>query len=140
MKEHLVVQVVGRFLLPFILLYAFYIQLHGEVSAGGGFQAGVIFAAGFVLYCLISGSKKTRAVLSLDALRLLACAGVLLYGGTGVLCLLLGGNFLDYDVLARDPATGQRLGIMVVELGVGITVFSVMLMLFLLFVDRKASR
>lgn len=137
MKEHLVLRVIGHFLLPFILLYALYVQLHGEVSPGGGFQAGVIFAAAFVLYCLLSGLKKTQAIFSIDALRLLASCGVLIYAGTGVLCMALGGGFLDYDALSADPVHGQELGIMLVEFGVGVTVFSVMLLLFSLFVARR---
>ena len=137
LQDQLVLRVIIRFLIPFILLYALYVQLHGEYSPGGGFQAGVIFAAAFILYCLIYGLPKTQAVLSLDALRILSALGVLLYAGVGVVSVFMGGNFLDYDVLAHDPVEGQKLGILLVELGVGITVFSVMLMVFYLFVARR---
>lgn len=140
MKDHLVLKVVGAFLTPFILMFALYVQLHGEVSPGGGFQAGVIFAVVFVLFCLMQGLRKMQEILSLDALRVLAALGVLLYAGVGVYCAMQGANFLDYDVIdSHDPAHGQHLGIMLVELGVGITVFAVMLMLFSLFVARKEA-
>lgn len=139
MKDQLVLRVVSRFLIPFIIMYALYIQLHGEYSPGGGFQAGVIFASAFILFCLIHGLKKTLDIISLDMLRVSSAIGVLLYAGVGVVTLLMGGNFLDYSVLLSNPQSGQKLGILLVELGVGITVFSVMLLFFILFVQRKQS-
>ena len=43
----------------------------------------------------------------------------------GVVSLFLEGNFLDYNVLQNNPVQGQHLGILLVELGVGITVAAV---------------
>lgn len=137
MKDQLVLRVVSRFLIPFILMYALYIQFHGEYTPGGGFQAGVIFASAFILYCLIYGYEKTTNILSLDDLRILSAVGVLIYTGTGIIAMLMGNSFLGYNSLSSDPVEGQKYGIIAVEIGVGITVFSVMLMLFLLFVQRK---
>ena len=54
--------------------------------------------------------------------------------------MLLGGNFLDYNVLSHDPVHGQHLGILLVELGVGITVASVMISLFFKFSWRTAKQ
>ena len=70
------------------------------------------------------------------ALRVLAVLGVLLYGGVGVVTMVLGGNFLDYNVLAHDPVHGQHLGILLVELGVGLTVASTMLLIYYSFAGR----
>jgi multicomponent Na+:H+ antiporter subunit B len=137
MKDQLVLQVVTKFLIPFILMYGLYIQLHGEYSPGGGFQAGVVFAAAFIIYCLLYGIEKTKKIISKDALLRLCSVGVLTYAGVGVLTLLMGGSFLNYSVLLSDPVAGQKLGILVIELGVGITVFAVMLLIFYIFVERK---
>ena len=126
----MILQVISKLLIPFIILFAFYVQFHGDYGPGGGFQAGVIFAAGFILHGLIFGVKHTREILSPRALRFSMSIGVLLYLLTGVAGMLLGGNFLDYNVLAHDPLHGQHWGIFTVELGVGITVASVMLILF----------
>jgi len=136
-KEHLVLRVVVRFLTPFILMYALYVQFHGEYSPGGGFQAGVIFASAFIAYCLLYGLDKALDILSLDALRILSAIGVLLYSGVGVVTMLLGGNFLDYNVLHSSAVSGQQWGIILVELGVGITVFSVMLLVFYVFAGYR---
>jgi len=135
--DQVVLRLVAKALLPFILLYALYVQFHGDYGAGGGFQAGVIFATGFVLYDLIFGEGDTRLVVPPRLLARLAALGVLIYGGVGVYSLLAGKNFLDYSALAQDPVAGQHLGILLVELGVGITVFSVVLTIFYAFSGRR---
>lgn len=133
MGHHLVLQVIAKLLIPLILLFALYVQFHGDFGPGGGFQAGVIFASGFILYALIYGIENLRKVVPLDFLRILSSLGLLLYIGTGIAGLLLGGNFLDYNVLGSNPVAGQHLGILLIELGVGITVASVMLQMFYVF-------
>lgn len=139
MKEMLVIRVVGKFLLPYILLFALYIQAYGEQSPGGGFQAGVIFASGFMLYTLVWGSARLLKVVSIRELTCCACIGVLLYLGVGITSLFMGGNFLEYDVLARPAQLGEKIGVTLIEIGVGLTVFSVMLLIFILFVLRGSE-
>ena len=73
----------------------------------------------------------------LGVLEFFIALGLLLYGGVGVVSLLLGAEYLDYDVLAHDPVHGQHLGIFLIELGVGITVAAVMLTVFMAFAGRK---
>ncbi len=133
MQHHIVLQVVAKVLLPLILLYALYVQFHGDFGPGGGFQAGVLFAVGLILYGLIYGVDTLQRVISPDVLRTLMASGVLLYAGVGVLGIFMGGQYLDYGVLAQDPLQGQHWGIFFVELGVGITVASVMTSLFYAF-------
>ena len=133
MGHHLVLQVIAKLLIPLILLFALYVQFHGDFGPGGGFQAGVIFASGFILYALIYGIENLRKVVPLGFLRILSALGLMLYIGTGIAGLFLGGNFLDYNVLGSNPVAGQHLGILLIELGVGITVAAVMLMMFYIF-------
>ncbi len=133
MEHHIVLRVIAKFVIPMILLFALYVQFHGDYGPGGGFQAGVIFAVGFILHALIFGIDHTREVLHLQTLRISAALGLMLYLGTGIAGILMGGNFLDYSVLSADPVSGQLLGIFLIELGVGITVASVMLTLFYIF-------
>ncbi|MEM7250694.1 MAG: Na(+)/H(+) antiporter subunit B [Pseudomonadota bacterium] len=133
MQHHFVLRVCVAFLVPMILLFGLYVQFHGDYGPGGGFQAGVIFAAGLIFYGLVYGADNLRRVISPTVLRVVSASGVLLYAGVGVASLLLGGNYLDYDVLAADPVHGQHLGILLVELGVGITVASIMLAIFYCF-------
>ncbi len=136
MQRHLVLRVTTKLLMPFILLFALYVQFHGDYGPGGGFQAGVIFGAGFILYALVYGIDSAKRVAPAGALRLLISAGLLLYIGTGFAALALGGNFLDYGMLAQEPAHGQHLGIFLVELGVGVTVAATMVTVFFNFAGR----
>lgn len=137
-NKNLILRVVAKILIPFILLFALYVQFHGDFGPGGGFQAGVIFAAAFILYCLVFGLEVGSAVVSLSLLRVLSALGVLLYAGVGIAGLIRGGNFLDYSVLSHDPVAGQHLGILLIELGVGTTVAAVMIMIFFMFAERNS--
>jgi len=138
--DQVVLRSVVKVLLPLILLFGLYVQFHGDFGAGGGFQAGVIFATAFVLYDLVFGDGSARAVVPPGWLHRLAALGVLIYGGVGVYSLLAGRAFLDYSALAADPVHGQHLGVLLVELGVGIAVFSVVLLIFYAFAGRGHCR
>ena len=139
MKHDLVLRVIGKLLIPFILLFALYVQFHGDFGPGGGFQAGVIFAAGIVFYALIFGLDNARKVIPDRLVEAMLAAGVLLYLGVGLAGIFLGGNFLDYFVLDADPIHGQHRGIFWVEAGVAITVCGVMLKIFYMFASRGQS-
>ena len=137
MKRHVILRVIAKLLIPAIMLYALYVQFHGDYGPGGGFQAGVIFAAAYILYALIYGVETARQVIPQKVLQALIALGVLLYAGVGVAGIFLGGNFLDYNTLSHDPVHGQHLGILLIELGVGITVAAAMMMIFSIFAGRK---
>lgn len=137
MKEYLVLRIVTKLLIPFILLFALYVQFHGDFGPGGGFQAGVIFAAGFVLYAMVYGVAAAQRILPVGILRGAIAGGVLLYAGVGVVSMLLGDHYLNYSHLAHDMKEGQHIGILVIELGVGITVASVMMTVFFTFASWR---
>lgn len=136
MRHDLVLRVVAKLLLPFILLFALYVQFHGDFGPGGGFQAGVILAAAVIFHALIFGLADARRVVPEPLVESLMAIGVLIFAGVGVAGLLLGGNFLDYFVLDPNPVHGQHRGIFWVEVGVATTVSGVMLKIFYLFADR----
>ena len=137
MTDHTILRVVSKFVLPYVLLFALYVQFHGDYGPGGGFQAGVIFAAGFVLYGMIYGLTAVRRVAPERVIEILIAVGVLIFAGTGVLTMLRGGNFLEYGVLTPEyPSYGQHYGILVVELGVGVTVAAVIIAIYSTFAGR----
>ena len=136
LKEHKVLRIVAKIIIPFVILFALYVQFHGDFGPGGGFQAGVIAAAAFILYALVFGLPLTLEVVKPKFLQFMASAGVLLYASVGLVSMYKGGNFLDYNRLASDPVAGQHYGIIVIELGVGITVFAVMLSIFYAFASQ----
>jgi len=136
MKHNLILRVVSKFLIPLIILFGLYVQFHGDFGPGGGFQAGVIVASAIILYGLVYGLDVAEKIIPANVLRLLAGFGVILYAGVGVFTLIFGGNYLEYGVLASTQVGGQHLGILLVELGVGITVSSVMLIIYFAFAGR----
>ncbi len=136
MRHHVIVRIGTRILVPFILLFALYVQFHGDFGPGGGFQAGVIFGAGCILYGLVFGVDALMGVVPIGVVRMIAAGGVLLYALVGVAALLAGGNYLDYGVLGATPVAGQHLGILLIELGVGMTVAAVVISFFYGFTNR----
>ena len=134
-KPDLIVQTTVRLLIPTIQLFALYVIAHGHHSPGGGFQGGVILAAGLILVAMSFGLENTLARVPEKLSLQLGNLGVLIFAGTGVLCLLLGANFLDYHVLtAIYPATDEIMArshsMLVVEIGVGFTVMSMLYLIY----------
>ena len=136
MRPDVILRVGTKLILPFILLFALYVQFHGDFGPGGGFQAGVIAAGTVILLTITFGLESAQRVAPRALVERMVPLGVLIYAGTGVVGLLLGKNFLDYSVLSYDAAHGRELGIFLVEVGVLITVAGTMTALFYAFVER----
>ena len=136
MRRDVILRVVAKMLIPFALMFALYVQFHGDFGPGGGFQAGVIVAAAVIFYGVVYGLPAARRAVPDRVVEVMVAAGVLVYGGVGVAGLLLGGNYFDYFVLSHDPVHGQHRGIFWVEAGVAVTVSGVMLKIFYLFAGR----
>ena len=130
MSDQVILRVATKILVPTILLFALYVQFHGDFGPGGGFQGGVILAAGFVLLAISHGLDNIRNRLSEKTANILSSLGVFIYAGIGLLCLLLGGNYLDYGKLSKIlsvvPAQARSLGILGVEIGVALAVMASM--------------
>jgi multicomponent Na+:H+ antiporter subunit B len=136
MTRDLVLRVIAKLMIPYIVVFALYVQFHGDFGPGGGFQAGVIIAAAIIFYALIYGLESARKVVPDWLVETMVASGVLLYIAVGLVGLLLGGNYLDYFVLHSNPVLGQQRGIFWVEAGVAVTVSGVMLKIFYMFASR----
>ena len=139
-SDGLVLRLGAKAMIPFVGLFALYVQFHGDYGPGGGFQAGVVFASIFVLYSLVYGSAAAKRVLPPKVAGACAALGVVIYLGVGYATMALGAEFLDYDVLAHDPTDGQHYGILLVELGVLVTVFGAMASIFYAVVSWRTER
>ncbi len=154
--HHVVLRVTAKLLIPMIALYAFYVQFHGDLGPGGGFQAGVIMAVAVILHALVFGLRETMTALPPKLMRSAASIGVLLYAAIGMVCIVNGGGFLDYDYLfppqvaaqipgwllggaGGDHHWGQHFGIMAIELGVLLAVAATMVTVFYGFAGRTAD-
>jgi multicomponent Na+:H+ antiporter subunit B len=139
MRFDIVLRVATKFMLAPLLLFALYVQLHGDYGPGGGFQAGVIAAAAVILYGLMVGLGPVQKIVPSALLEVLIPGGVLIYAGVGVAGMLLGGNFLDYNRLGPDAVHGQEWGVFLVEIGVFMTVSSTMIAIFYALAGRRRS-
>lgn len=134
LKNLVILKTVFSFILPYVVLYSFYIQINGEVSPGGGFQAGVIFASSIIAFDLTSDARQIRKLLSPDVLIISAVIGVMIYAGTGVISLIYDDSYLNYSSIFNNRS-GQHFGIFLIEIGVGLTVGSVMCLIYFLLRD-----
>lgn len=140
MDDNPILRVTAKVLFAPIIVFGLYVQFHGDYGPGGGFQAGVIIAAAFILHALVFGLEAGRRIISRRVNLAILAGGVILYGGVGFAGVALDGVYLDYNVLAEDPSKGQHLGIILVEAGVGLTVTGVMLAVFHAFAGLDDSR
>ncbi|HSM19683.1 MAG TPA: Na(+)/H(+) antiporter subunit B [Hyphomicrobiales bacterium] len=137
MRHHLILRIITKLLIAPILLFALYVQFHGEIGPGGGFQAGVITAAAIILYGLVFGLEAAERAVPPSFVYGIMVSGVLIYAGTGAYSMAVGGQFLDYDMLdPHHPVHGQHLGIILVEVGVLFTVSATMILIFYAFAGR----
>lgn len=129
-----IVKTVVRIIVGLILLYGFYIILHGHLSPGGGFGGGVVLALGFLSVLLAYGRGETLKWLRLGLVRDLDHAGPLLFLGVGLLGMAWGGAFLA-NVLAKGKlfallSSGVILPLnIVIGVKVGLSLFLVVLAL-----------
>ena len=127
-----VVQTFVRVLTPLAQLFALYVLAFGHYSPGGGFQAGVILGATYILLALALGRDTLNRKVNQPVCVALGAAGVLLYAVTGIAGMVGGGTFLDYARLPL-PVTAVRaryFGILFIETGVTLAVAATLITLF----------
>ncbi len=127
-QQSIIVKTICRLLVPFIQVFGLYVIVHGHSSPGGGFQGGVILGSSFILLAIAYGIEEMKRRFSLAAIMVFTSMGVSLYAGVGLLCLLLGANYLDYGIL--PVAEPRSMGMLGIEIGVGITVMAAMVSIF----------
>ena len=122
--ESVIVRTLGRIVIPVAQLFGFYVLVFGQYGPGGGFVGGVILAASLILAILVFGleapeSQITPRVLRVDGL------GLLIFAFVGGLCLIGGGQFLNYshlEIPGLDPASRRYLGILLTQVGVAVDI------------------
>ena len=140
MRHHLILRTISKLLIGTIVLFALYVQFHGDYSPGGGFQAGVIFAVAFILHGIVFGLATVQRVFPPWLVHKFAAVGFLIYAGTGVASMLHGHAYLDYGAFTPDhPSHGEHYGILVIEFGVGVTVATVMIAVYYAFAGRPPA-
>ncbi|MGK0189748.1 MAG: multicomponent Na+:H+ antiporter subunit B [Verrucomicrobiales bacterium] len=119
-----------KLVIPILQIFALYVLAHGHHSPGGGFQGGVMLGSSFILMALANGVEAAAKILTEGRVILLAATGIVIYAGTGLICMLLGQNFLDYHILSQilptDPVMARSHAMLIVETGVAFTVTAIM--------------
>ena len=131
--DNIVLEVTCRAIVPFILLFALYVVTHGHYSPGGGFQGGAILAATAMLLRLSLGEESATGMFPSRLAPIVGTIGVSLFGLVGVAAIIGGGNYLDYSFLpslAGSAPEMRYLGILVVEMGIALGVFGILLTIF----------
>ncbi|MCL0056154.1 sodium:proton antiporter [Dehalococcoidia bacterium] len=133
MMTTVVIQTVARVVVPFLQLFGLYIIVHGPVSPGGGFQGGVIVGASMILLALSYDLSSAEDRASHKVRIIMDSTGALLFAGMGLLCLLVGGVFLEYGVIPLPivPAKIRGLMILLVGVAIGIHIMALAASLFL---------
>ncbi|HUF94388.1 MAG TPA: MnhB domain-containing protein [Candidatus Limnocylindria bacterium] len=137
--DSIIVVTFVRVLVPLVQLFALYVLVYGHYGPGGGFQAGVLLAATYMLIALALGREAFERRVNERACVALAAAGVLLFVATGVAGMLGGAAFLDYSVLPLpvSPVKARYFGILFIEVGVAIAVAATLVLLFARLADTE---
>ena len=94
-EKNIVVKCGADSLLPFALVFGFYIIVFGTVSPGGGFQGGVIVSAAALMLYLGYGQSTTRTAINDEFLRVNEAVGAVLYVVLALLGVFLGVRFCE---------------------------------------------
>jgi multicomponent Na+:H+ antiporter subunit B len=139
MKRDLLIRIGIKMILPFMLLFAAYVHLHGDYGPGGGFQAGVIIAGMVIVHALVFGIEAAKRIAPAALVEMLVPAGVMIYLSAGLPSLFVGLQYLDYSVYGADPLHAHEWGVFLVEAGVITTVSATMIAIFYAFTSRQPS-
>ncbi len=126
-----------RLLIPIMQMFALYVVAHGHHSPGGGFQGGVILGASFILWAIARDLPTALRGIKPRRIVFLAALGVVIYAGTGALCLAMDARLLDYSALhvflppeapgaVPNEIMARSHGMLIVEVGVAFTVSAIM--------------
>jgi multicomponent Na+:H+ antiporter subunit B len=125
---------------PFVMMFGFYVIAHGHYVPGGGFAGGVALAVALILPRLVLAPREVERRGAASFGLILGAVGLLVYVATGAVPMLAGSQFLDHAALPigdRDPAELRYLGILVVEVAVGLSVSGALLVIFDVLVGRR---
>lgn len=122
-----IIEIVSRGIAPFIQLFGIYVFFHGHYGPGGGFQGGVLLAAGVLLLRMSMGAVPSQTQVSSKITIAICALGALIFAATGLVAILYGGDFMDYHYLpfpGLEAADLRYYGILLIELGIVMAVMT----------------
>lgn len=88
-----IIRTTANLLFPFIMVFGFYVVLHGHLTPGGGFQGGAVIATGFVLLFVANRIDDITNLFSKTLFQNFETVGLFLFIGTALVALGLGFTF-----------------------------------------------
>ncbi len=131
--KSIIIRIVCNAMVPFMQLFALYVIIHGEFGPGGGFQGGAILGVSVILQRLYLGQEVSYKKFPPKLAPTLGAIGMLIYALAGLVPMLTGASFLDYGQLPFPGISGaslRALGILIVEVGIGLSVFGTMVLIY----------
>jgi len=122
--DSVIVRRSGSFLIPLVQLFGLYVLFFGQYGPGGGFVGGVMLGASLIAGLLIFGPEGPHAVAAKTALEGDGL-GLIIFVGVGGLCLIGGGEFLNYsnlEIPGLDSPSRRHVGIIVTQIGVALDI------------------
>ena len=139
--ESIVCRTVSRIMIPFIQLFGIYVIVHGESSPGGGFQGRIILGTSIILFGIVFSISAIKNRISKKSMIVLMSTGLIIYSGIGVIDMVFNGKYLEYSKLPLPLPNNEisAISILCVEIGIGITVMSVTILLFIYLAGEKSG-
>ena len=123
--DSVIVRTMSRILIPLIQIFALYVLFFGQYGPGGGFVGGVMLGTSLILGILVYGPKGEPCIAA-TKLTHGDGIGLIIFAGVGGLCLILGGQFLNYSSLefpwVDNEARKRYLGILMTQIGVAVDI------------------
>lgn len=124
----LILQMSIRYLVPLQLLFSIFLLLGGHQRPGGGFVGGLVAASAFSIYAFAYDVRSARRSLRVEP-RVLIGLGLLMAATSGVLGLILDGEFLVSQWGETEyPGIGQLSTPLLFDSGVYSVVIGVVLL------------
>lgn len=103
----------AKVLIPFILLFAVYVLLNGEVSPGGGFSGGAILSSAMILYSTAFGAETAGRVITAKLFQTARTTGLLLYAAVYGFYIFTGANNIHAEIEWMMTLVDLAVGIVV---------------------------
>ena len=131
----------GRPLLPVILLFGVYVILNGHLSPGGGFSGGAVLGGGLILASLVLGEERMERLLPGRRTTFLTAVCLLAYAVMKGYSFFTGGNHVGPDVPKGNPGDLFSGGLILpLNICVGIIVACTMYTFYTLFLEGEEER
>ena len=133
-----VLNMMGRILLPAVMMYGIYVVLNGHLSPGGGFSGGTVLGCGLILGALILGEETMEQLLPPKRITLFTVACLLSYGAMKGYSFFTGANHVGWEIPKGTPGDILSSGfILPLNICVGIIVACTMYTFYMLFVEKE---